>query len=106
MIFVIGLVMGSKLKAFDALPAGRKWECSSASRSSQPWASIRSRRTNSPGVFVLPWWLTVTKLPLSILEVARYCSLAIAAGVCWTEAGSGSATARHRKSSRRSACRA
>lgn len=80
LIFVIGLVMGAKLKAFDALPAGRKWELFGVAVFAALGIDTLSAYERA-GVFVLPWWLTVTKLPLSILEVARYCSLAIAAGV-------------------------
>ena len=80
LIFVIGLVMGSKLKAYDALSAERKWQLFGVAVLAALGVDTLSalERTN---VLFLPWWLTVTKLPLSPLEVLRYLSLAIAAGV-------------------------
>lgn len=80
LIFVIGLVMGSKLKAYDALPAERKWQLLGAALATALGIDVLSAYERA-GTLLLPWWLTVTKLPLSPLEVLRYLSLAIAAFV-------------------------
>lgn len=80
LIFVIGLALGSKLKAYDALPAERKWQLLAAAIVMVLGIDTLSAYERA-GALLLPWWLTVTKLPLSPLEVVRYVSIAIAAGI-------------------------
>jgi hypothetical protein len=80
LIFVIGLVLGSKLKAYDTLPAARKWQLLAAAALVALGIDTLSAMDRA-GWLVLPWWLAVTKLPLSILEVVRYLCIAVAAGV-------------------------
>lgn len=80
LIFVIGMVLGSKLKAYDALSAERKWQLLGSAIALALGIDILSAAERA-GFFTLPWYLAVTKMPLSLLEVMRYLSLAVAAGV-------------------------
>ncbi|MDB5328025.1 MAG: hypothetical protein JWM57_3594, partial [Phycisphaerales bacterium] len=85
LIFVIGMVLGSKLKAYDALPAERKWQLLGSAIALALSIDILSAAERA-GFFTLPWYLAVTKMPLSLLEVMRYLSLAVAAGVAMDRA--------------------
>jgi hypothetical protein len=80
LIFVIGMALGSKLKTFDALPTRAKWHLLAGAISLALGIDILSAAERA-GFFTLPWYLAVTKMPLSLLEVLRYLSLAVAAGV-------------------------
>lgn len=80
LIFVIGLVLGSKLKAYDALPKPAKWQLLAGAVSVALAIDVLSAADRA-GLMTLPWYLAVTKMPLSLLEVLRYLSLAVAAGV-------------------------
>lgn len=80
LIFVTGLVLGSKLKAYDALPTPAKWRLLGVAVATGLGIDILSAAERA-GLISLPWYLAVTKLPLSPLEVLRYVSFAVAAGV-------------------------
>lgn len=79
-VFVCGVLIGSKLPAFDTLNRSQKvrWLVASGTVATLIAALSACERLGS---FSLPWWLTVSKYPLSPLEVVRYVSLVIAMGV-------------------------
>ena len=80
LIFVVGLAMGSKLKAFDAMTRRRKGELLTGAVAVALALGVLSA-VERVGWATLPWYCQVTKMPLSVLEVARYLSLAVAAFV-------------------------
>ena len=80
LIFVIGLVLGSKLKAYDALPTAAKWRLLGVAVLTGLGIDVLSAADRAAFIS-LPWYLAVTKLPLSPLEVLRYLSLTVAVGV-------------------------
>lgn len=79
-VFVIGLLAGSKLKQFDALSLSAKRRLLTGAAITAIAIAALSALERS-GSLTLPWWLTVTKFPLSPMEVTRYVSLVIAIGV-------------------------
>ena len=80
LIFIMGIVIGSKVKDYDALLPAVKWQLLfTALGVSLAIGAISAAERG--GWMVAPWWLAVTKMPLSILEVTRYVSLALTLGI-------------------------
>lgn len=79
-VFVCGVLIGSKLPTFDGLDRSLKvsWLVVSSGVALTIAGLSALERF---GQLSLPWWLTVSKYPLSPLEVVRYLSLVIAMGV-------------------------
>lgn len=80
LIFIVGLCIGSKVKAYDLLPAPVKWQLLATAVGVALSVGAVSAAERA-GWMITPWWLTVCKMPLSIMEVTRYVSLAIALGI-------------------------
>lgn len=78
-LFVIGLLAGSKLPAFDALSISAKRRLLVGAASVA--IGIAGFHALQRSGLAVPWWLAVSKFPLSPLEVVRYVSLVIAIGV-------------------------
>jgi hypothetical protein len=79
-VFVCGVLVGSKLPAFDAMSRPAKVRLMTVTA----LLSLAIAGLSAVERFdhlTLPWWLTVMKYPLSPLEVVRYLSIVIAMGV-------------------------
>ena len=80
LIFVIGLLMGVWLPKFDSATVKQKYALLAGSFATAMMIGLLSSLERHQGV-VLPWYLTVSKFPLSPLEVVRYVALALALAV-------------------------
>lgn len=79
-VFVCGVLVGSKLPAFDAMKREAKIRLMTIAAVLALGIAGLSALERFMHL-TLPWWLTVTKYPLSPLEVVRYLTLVIAMGV-------------------------
>lgn len=79
-VFVCGVLIGCKLPAFDGLNRSLKIRWLAVSIGVALAIAGLSALERFAQI-TLPWWLTVSKYPLSPLEVVRYLSLVIALGV-------------------------
>jgi len=90
LIFVIGLLLGSKLKQYDRLSNGARWKLMYGFVAAAFCIATLSA-VERMGLVHAPWYLAVTKMPLSILEVAHYVALASALGILvdryWSQLG-------------------
>jgi len=90
LIFVIGLLQGSKLKRYDAMSSVAKWRLMYGFIAAAFCIAALSA-VERLGLVHAPWYLAVTKMPLSILEVAHYVALATALGILvdryWSQLG-------------------
>jgi hypothetical protein len=95
-VFIFGMLAGSKLTYFDVLTRSGKLRLlaiTSALALGLAGVSAFERHTH----LSLPWYLTVTKVPLSILEVVRYVGIVLSVGIvldlCWSKVANLRATA-------------
>lgn len=95
-VFIFGMLAGSKLTSFDALTrAGKLRLLAITSVLAFGLAGLSAIERYEH--LTLPWYLAVSKYPLSILEVVRYVAIVLTIGItldlCWSKIASYRATA-------------